>query len=535
MVFTMIPAVAFAGVNDAEEDPSSYGYQETDAKSVKVYLTISNDGMPLLGMDKAQTPMAHVEVDVPYFDLKDYGLEDFYRYQTEGGMGSYVNDTLVKRPTLLHLFIYMTERYYLGLDEKNCGQGEAVSKIFDYKDETVVKYMDGTTAYKSDGSKAAFAPGGSPMSFYISEGFWGHDENLNYYRNHKFPMMEDKFGATADYMLLSDGDVIDVSLNTDRVVIFTGTMLCFNKDDFEGNCGETLSVTSLGTARNGFGETPILNYQNALDVTLYDANWQKTDSKVVAGSDGSYTITLPDKAGEYYLVGMASNAKSEDCADAPAISKVVVKDPNAGKPQEPVKTEDELKADFVKVATVNLTVAATDYAKVKLSWNKVDGADRYEVYRATSKNGTYSKITTTAGRSVTNTKNVKTGKTYYYKVRAAVSTANGTVCSKYSSIKSAKPVLAKVTGVKAKAGKKTVTVSWSKTKGASGYMVYRYDSKSKKYKSVKTIKSGKTVKWTNTGRKKGTTYKYKVKAYRLVDGKKVYSPSYSKVVTAKAK
>lgn len=200
-----------------------------------------------------------------------------------------------------------------------------------------------------------------------------------------------------------------------------------------------------------------------------------------------------------------------------------------------VKTDSKLKAEAVAAAEITLTAKAADYAKVKLSWNEADDADKYEVYRATSKNGEYSRISTTAKTAITNTKNVKTGRTYYYKVRAFVITSEGTVYSDYSKVKYAKPVLAEVTGVKAKAGTKKITVSWSKVKGADGYKVYKYDSKAGKYKAVKTIKSGKTVKWTNSKLKKGKTYSYKVKAYRTVDGKKVYSPSYSKVAKAKTK
>jgi lactocepin len=80
-----------------------------------------------------------------------------------------------------------------------------------------------------------------------------------------------------------------------------------------------------------------------------------------------------------------------------------------------------------------------------------------------------------------------------------------------------------------------VSVTWKKVDGATGYKIYRANSASGKYKVVKTIKSGKTVKWTNSKLKKGKTYRYKIKAYRTVDGKKVYSPSYSAVVKAKAK
>ena len=54
---------------------------------------------------------------------------------------------------------------------------------------------------------------------------------------------------------------------------------------------------------------------------------------------------------------------------------------------------------------------------VKVSWQKVSGASKYTVYRATKKNGTYKKIKTTTGSSYTD-KSTKKKKTYYYKVVA---------------------------------------------------------------------------------------------------------------------
>lgn len=55
--------------------------------------------------------------------------------------------------------------------------------------------------------------------------------------------------------------------------------------------------------------------------------------------------------------------------------------------------------------------------KVTLKWSKVSGTTKYRIYRATSKNGKYTKIATVSSskRSYTD-KSVKKGKTYYYKV-----------------------------------------------------------------------------------------------------------------------
>ena len=63
----------------------------------------------------------------------------------------------------------------------------------------------------------------------------------------------------------------------------------------------------------------------------------------------------------------------------------------------------------------------------------MEGAIKYRVYRATSKDGTYSLIYTTRGTTCTNIKNVEEGRTYYYKVRAYCDNSGAT--SAYSAIK----------------------------------------------------------------------------------------------------
>ena len=76
----------------------------------------------------------------------------------------------------------------------------------------------------------------------------------------------------------------------------------------------------------------------------------------------------------------------------------------------------------------------TSSGKPKLTWNAVAGASKYEVYRSTSKNGTYTKMFTTTNRSYTNT-NARPGTTYYYKVKA-ISRVRSTANSSYSVVKS---------------------------------------------------------------------------------------------------
>ena len=179
--------------------------------------------------------------------------------------------------------------------------------------------------------------------------------------------------------------------------------------------------------------------------------------------------------------------------------------------------------------------SSSSYNSNKLSWNKVTGSSGYEVLRATSKTGTYKSVKTiTSGSTVsyTDTK-LATGKTYYYKVRAYRTVDKKKVYSSYSSVVSAKPVL-KTPSVKLTSGSKKATIKWEKISGASGYEVYRATSKSGKYSKIKTITKNSTVSYVNSSLTKNKTYYYKVRAYRTVNGKKIYS-SYSVAKSVKVK
>ena len=96
-------------------------YGEIEEKgTVTVYFTLSEDGKFVTGNDDNETVLCHIPVTISYFDLAEYGMEDYYRYEADSFEegGRYNSDKIVERPTLLHLFIKMLEKYYLGNGEK---------------------------------------------------------------------------------------------------------------------------------------------------------------------------------------------------------------------------------------------------------------------------------------------------------------------------------------------------------------------------------------------------------------------------------
>ena len=97
----------------------------------------------------------------------------------------------------------------------------------------------------------------------------------------------------------------------------------------------------------------------------------------------------------------------------------------------------------------------------------------------------------------------------------------------------AKPKSAKFK--KVKAAKKAVSVEWKKVSGVKGYQVQvATDKKFKKNKKTATVKKQKTTKVTIKKLKAKKKYYVRIRTYKTVNGKKVYS-SWSKVKTVKTK
>lgn len=185
---------------------------------------------------------------------------------------------------------------------------------------------------------------------------------------------------------------------------------------------------------------------------------------------------------------------------------------------------DEVAAATKKPDKVTISSCKSyDYNAVKITWKKAKNAKKYQIYRAASKYGKYKLVKTTTSRTYIN-KKLTTGNKYYYKVRGI----NGSQKGSFSYKKYAVPKLKKVTGEKATSSKyDSISLSWNKVTGATGYQVYRAESKDGKYSR---IKSTTDCKYKNTNLTTGKTYYYKVRAYRKVNGSYKFG-AYSNVVS----
>ena len=215
-------------------------------------------------------------------------------------------------------------------------------------------------------------------------------------------------------------------------------------------------------------------------------------------------------------------------------------------------TSEAASAEIKKVTSSEVKAtpmyATTNYENkgLKIMWTspniKVDG---YEVWRSTTKNGTYTKKKTTDS-NVYSWKNtgLKVGKRYFYKVRAYKLVDGKKVYTKFSSkgyryvlsgndAKLAKAIVRSdaVTAKKATKVSSGIKVTWTKKTSikCNRYEVWRATSKSGTYTKIATTKNKY---YTDKKAKKGKTYYYKIKGYRVF-GKSTAKTNYSNVVSGK--
>ncbi len=178
------------------------------------------------------------------------------------------------------------------------------------------------------------------------------------------------------------------------------------------------------------------------------------------------------------------------------------------------------------------SIKATNFETEKLTFKKPKGTYRIEIFRSTAKKGTYEKVGEVTGTSFTDT-GLKTGTTYYYKIRAC-----NFNCSGFTSVVSKKLTLStprvKVSSPEAK----KVLVRPTTVAGEDGYIIQYSTKKNKGFKEVANLDvyTSEYLQETIEGLelKSKKTYYYRVRAYRVVDGKVVYS-SWSKVAKVKVK
>lgn len=181
------------------------------------------------------------------------------------------------------------------------------------------------------------------------------------------------------------------------------------------------------------------------------------------------------------------------------------------------KQKESVTPVVEKLDTVNITSIANAKKGIKLTWNRVSGAQGYIIYRAYRKGGYKAIKTVTNGATAayTDTGAKTNGGKYTYAVCAYKGSIKGAYVGKtYYYLKQNR-----ISSVKNNASKKA-TVKWTRNTKANGYQV-NYKT-GKKQKTI-TVKSNKTLNKVLKSLKKKATYSVKVRSYKKVSGVTYYS------------
>ena len=269
---------------------------------------------------------------------------------------------------------------------------------------------------------------------------------------------------------------------------------------------------------------------SVLKTTVYSNGSFKLSWKAIAGAD-KYEVYHKQADDSYKLVKTtAETSFSTACAEYGKTYTYKIRAVRTIDSQNFFSSDDSAAVNAVnnkKLQAPTLKGTVNSNGSFKLSWNVVSGAVKYGIYYKNA-NGKYTWVTTVTGTSWT-TGTAQYGRTYNYKVLAVGST--GSITSEYSNAVNVtnKKKLQTPSNIKIKTNKNgKFTISWNKVIGADKYEVYVLDSKTNKYKLVKTTTSN-TI--TTGVAAKGKTYKYKVRAVKNKNSSA--TSAYSSVVSKK--
>ncbi|MDO5294936.1 MAG: fibronectin type III domain-containing protein, partial [bacterium] len=180
--------------------------------------------------------------------------------------------------------------------------------------------------------------------------------------------------------------------------------------------------------------------------------------------------------------------------------------------------------------TTKISTSKVTSNSCKLTFKKVSGATGYRVQQY--KNNKWVTVKMTTKTSVTVDK-LPSGTNVKFRAQAYREKAGKKVYGASSSTVKVTTIVGKPS-LSLKKGTKKAYLSWKKVTGADGYDLYVSAKKDKNFKKIQAKVTSKTTKYTAIKLKSNKTYYFKIRAYKVVNGKKVYG-SYSKVVGIKTK
>lgn len=290
LAFGILPVSAFA---------EGYEYEDVSGTA---YISVSSDDKYVTsnGAVKGRV-MAYVPVDLA--KLREVKLEEHINAYDETTFEQYYYDKDHNGKyeiTLLQLYLYVLDTYYTG-------------------------------------TSSELQVSGSPGSMYMKYGFWGHDENLLYYVNGNFPLdpsLGPNKGATADKIVLRDGDFIDVTLY-DNWSFFSDEKAGFHyfadknnnvTHEYFAKAGESFELNYIRIFGNIDEGTVGVATPSAGSTVYYGKTFYDTESAktVITDDNGKASVTFGEPGTYYLWADGESGAEIDAIVSSPANCKVTV-------------------------------------------------------------------------------------------------------------------------------------------------------------------------------------------------------------------
>ena len=180
----------------------------------------------------------------------------------------------------------------------------------------------------------------------------------------------------------------------------------------------------------------------------------------------------------------------------------------------------------------SLTVKSYTASAITLAWSKNASANGYIIEQY--KGGKWVQIAKTASNAVVSytVSGLAADTTYTFRVRAYKTAAGKTIYSEYARL-AAKTRIAKVASFRVTGTTiSAFELSWNKNAKATGYIIEIY--RGGKWTAIATTKNNTTLRFTMKGLARNTTYSFRIKAFRTLNGTTEFS-EYSSLKAATRK
>lgn len=267
----------------------------------------------------------------------------------------------------------------------------------------------------------------------------------------------------------------------------------------------------------------IISYVRSKESKHLKIGWES-----VIGAEGYYVYRKNADTGKYEQIAKLASSETSyiDTVVADATKYYYrVKAYNTSNEKEGVGQVSHSKGGKSLAVPEITKLVSKNKSTLQITWSKVSGATGYYIKRSTSKGSGYKTVAAITSGSTVEYKDtsVTAGEKYYYKVQAYHVSGDIKGYSGYGSAHSGRTApKTKITSVTSK-NETTLTITWNKASGASGYLIKRAKSKDGTYKTIATVTSGSTVSYDDVTVSVGKTCYYKVETINSNHGAKGYS------------